>query len=151
MPKSKTLSAFLRVDLLMNGQTIASGEIKDLRNITRNPSLAKEVTVTFGPISDNRLFSGDVLSLRVMTKVTATGGHSNAVGLRLYYDSTSRPSRIGMEITPDILKDYFLRSDTSGDSLNKIAPTATDAKYKDSPSVNRTTYKEIGTWKLTVP
>lgn len=36
-----------------------------------------------------------------MTKVTATGGHSNAVGLRLYYDSTSRPSRFGIEIFPD--------------------------------------------------
>jgi hypothetical protein len=27
----------------------------------------------------------------IMTKVTASGGHSNAVGLRLYYDGISRP------------------------------------------------------------
>ena len=85
-----------------------------------------------------------------MTKVTASGGHSNAVGLRLYYDSASRPSRFGIEIFPDPLKDYFLHSESSGDFLNGISPTAADPKYKDSASVNRTTYKEIGTWRFTV-
>ena len=85
-----------------------------------------------------------------MTKVTASGGHSNAVGLRLYYDSTSRPSRFGVEIAPDPLKDYFLHSDSGGDFLNSISPTAPDAKYKDSASVDRTTYEEIGTWRFTV-
>ena len=85
-----------------------------------------------------------------MTKVTASGGHSNAVGLRLHYDALSRPSRFGIEIAPNPLKDYFLHSDSSGDFLNGISPTAADPKYKDSASVNRTTYKEIGTWGLTV-
>jgi hypothetical protein len=33
-----------------------------------------------------------------MTKVTASGGHSNAVGLRLYYDAVSRPSRFDIEV-----------------------------------------------------
>jgi hypothetical protein len=141
----------LRVDLLKNGVTIATGETIDIRGITRNPSLAKEVTVTFGSISDSQLNSGDVLSLRIMTKVTVSGGHSNAVGLRLYYDGLSRPSRFGMEIAPDPLKDYFLHSDASGDFLNNISPTATDAKYRDSASVNRTTYKEIGIWGFTAP
>ena len=140
----------LKVELLKNGVTIAIGETRDIRGITRNPSLAKEATVTFGAISDNQLTFGDVLSVRVMTKVTASGGHSNAVGLRLYYDSTSRPSRFGIEIAPDPMKDYFLHSDSSGDFLNSISPTATDPKYKDSASVDRTTYKEIGTWRFTV-
>ena len=139
----------LRVDLLKNGVTIATGETRDIRGITRNPSLAKEATVTFGTISDNQLNSGDVLSLRIMTKVTASGGHSNAVGLRLYYDALSRPSRFGMEIAPDPLKDYFLHSNANGDFLDNTSPTATDPKYKDSASVNRTTYKEIGTWRFT--
>ena len=39
-----------------------------------------------------------------MTKVTASRGHSNAVGLRLYYDAISRPSRFGMEIAPNHLQ-----------------------------------------------
>jgi hypothetical protein len=139
----------LRVDLLKNGVTIATGETRDIRGIIRNPSLAKGVAVTFGAISD-RLDSADIVSLRIMTKVTASGGHSNAFGLRLYYDAVTRPSRSGMELSPDPVKDYFLHSDSSGDILNNTSPTGTDAKYKDSTSVNRTTYKEIGTWSMVV-
>jgi hypothetical protein len=55
-----------------------------------------------------------------------------------------------MEIPPNPMRDCFLDSDSNGDFLNNISPTATDAKYKNSPSVNRTTYKEIGTWSLAV-
>jgi hypothetical protein len=33
-----------------------------------------------------------------MTKVTASRGHSNAAGLRLYHDAKSSPSEFGMEI-----------------------------------------------------
>jgi hypothetical protein len=85
-----------------------------------------------------------------LTKVTASGGHSNAVGLRLHYDAVSRPSRFGMEIAPNPMEDYLLHSDGSGDFLSNTFPTTADAKYKDSPSVNRTTYKEIGTWSFAV-
>jgi sugar lactone lactonase YvrE len=140
----------LRVDLLKNGVAMATGETKDIRGITRNPSLAKEVIVSFVSISDNQLMPGDVLSMKILTKVTASGGHSNAVGLRLYYDSTSRLSRFGMEITHNPLRNYFLHSDANRYYLNDTSPTATEAKYKDSASVNRTTYKEIGTWSFVV-
>jgi hypothetical protein len=85
-----------------------------------------------------------------MTKVTASEGHSNAAGLRLEYDAKSWPSRFGMEIAPDPNKDYYLHSNRAGYFLDNAFPTAKDAKYKDSPSVNRTTYKEIGTWSFTV-
>ena len=43
----------------------------------------------------------DVLSLRILTRIGTNGsggfcgGHSNAVGLRLYFDAVSRPSRFG--------------------------------------------------------
>ena len=36
-------------------------------------------------------------------------------------------------------------------TLDDAAPTSTVAKYKDSPSVNRTAFKEIGTWTYVVP
>src|SRR5215813_12698652 len=41
--------------------------------------------------------------------------------------------------------DHFLHS-ASSDFLDTTSPIATTAKYKDSPSVNRTAFKEIGTW-----
>lgn len=90
----------IRGELLKNGTLVASGETMNVQGITRNPDKAKEVAVAFGTVSDPTLNPGDVLSLRILTKVTATGGHSSAVGLRLYYDSVSRPSRFEPGPTP---------------------------------------------------
>jgi len=83
----------LRAELLKNGTPIASGDVTNVQGATRNPDKAKEVVVVLGAISDGGFDSGDGLSLRILTKVTATGGHNSAVGLRLYYDSVSRPSQ----------------------------------------------------------
>jgi hypothetical protein len=55
-----------------------------------------------------------------------------------------------MKIAPDPNKDYYLHSNRAGYFLDNVFPTAKDAKYRDSPSVNWTTYKEIGTWSFTV-
>lgn len=84
----------IRAEVLKNGEVIASAEVKDIQGITRNPDKAKEAVVAFGTIPDTTFAVGDIFSLRVLTKVADTGGHSNAVGLRLYYDSVSRPSCI---------------------------------------------------------
>ena len=82
----------IRAEVLKNGAVIASAEVKDIKGVTRNPDKAKEVVVTFGAIPDTTFEVGDIFSIRVLTKVADTGGHNNAVGLRLYYDSVSRPS-----------------------------------------------------------
>jgi hypothetical protein len=85
----------VRADLLKGGVVIASGEVKGIQGVTRNPDKAKEVAVPLGPISDGQIAAGDVLALRLLAKVADSGGHGNAVGLRLYYDGVSRPSRFG--------------------------------------------------------
>ena len=86
----------LRAELWKNNTTvIAAGATKNIQGVTRNPSQAKEVTVAFGPISDDQFTPGDILSLKILAKVADSGGHSNAVGARLYYDALSRPSRFG--------------------------------------------------------
>lgn len=139
----------VRVDVLKNGSVIASGVSKNIQGVTRNPDQAKEVTVGFGSISNGEIIPGDVLSLRVSAKVADSGGHNNAVGLRLYYDAVSRPSRFGAEITPDPLKSFFLRTVT-GDFLDSTALTSKTPKQKDSPGIDRKTFKEIGTWSMTV-
>jgi len=84
----------LRAELLRNGAQIASGETRNIQGVTHNPDKAKEVVLDFGPISDRYFNSGNILSLRILTKVTATGGNSSAVGLRLYYDAVSRASKL---------------------------------------------------------
>ncbi len=90
----------LRAELQKNGTVIASGETKTIQGVTRNPSLAKEVMVAFGGLAAQTFNAGDVLSLKLLTKVADSGGHSNAVGLRLYYDAVDRPSRVGVTFGP---------------------------------------------------
>jgi len=92
----------LRAEVLKNGTLVASGETYCIEGVTRNPDLAREAIAVFGPFSP-AAFNGttDVLSLRILTRIGTNGsggfcgGHSNAVGLRLYFDAVSRPSRFG--------------------------------------------------------
>lgn len=110
-PKNSDLStgsgrAFTRFDLraevYKNGTLIASGETHCIQGITRNANNALESVVAFEPFAA-QTFDGtmDVLSLKVMTRIGTNGsgsfcgGHSNAVGLRLYFDAVNRPSHFG--------------------------------------------------------
>ena len=70
--------------------------------------------------------------------------------MRLYYETVNRPSRPGMETALDPLRGYFLHSNRADYFMDNTGPTAAEPKYKDSPSVNRTMYKEIGAWSFTV-
>ena len=91
----------VRVEVSRNGTLLASGEIRCVQGITRNQANAKDVSVAFGPVTAAS-FNGttDVLSLRVLTRIGTTetgarcGGHANAVGLRLYFDATSRAAQV---------------------------------------------------------
>jgi hypothetical protein len=88
----------LRVEVLKNGsQPVAAGQLTCITGVTRNPASAKEVAVTLDPFSPVSFGTGDVLSLRVLARIgsgAGCGGHSNATGLRLYFDAVSRSSRI---------------------------------------------------------
>ncbi len=63
---------------------------------------AKEAVVSFGSFNSiNMNGTTDSLSVKILTRVGTNssgalcGGHSNAVGLRLYFDSTIRPAKLG--------------------------------------------------------
>jgi len=149
----------LRVEVYTNDTLVSDGITRCITGVTRNPNKAKEIAVPFGSISNGTFETGDELFLKISTRIgtnpdgTKCLGHSNAVGLRLYYDATSRPSRFGAELTPDPLQDFFLHSD-GNDFLDDTAPTATTAKFKDSPTVNfagGNPWKVIGTWSMTLP
>lgn len=90
----------VRLEVQKNGTLIAAGETRCVQGIPRNPASAKDVAVAFGPVTATA-FNGttDVLSLKVLTRIGTTstgatcGGHSNAVGLRVYFDAVSRAAR----------------------------------------------------------
>lgn len=90
----------LRAEVYENSTLVASSETYCITGVTRNPSLAKEVISSFGsfpPVSFNGV--SDTLTLKIKTRVGTNGsgvfcgGHSNAVGLRLYFDAATQPSR----------------------------------------------------------
>ena len=148
----------VRTEVYKNGTLVASGVTRCVTGVTRNPDKAKEVSVSFGAITHGSVASGDKLSLKMLTRIgtnqdeTKCPGHSNAVGLRLYYDAVSRPARFGAAITPDALKNFFLHGGSVG-VLDATAPTGTSARYMDSAGINfrnGNPWKEIGTWSMTL-
>ncbi len=156
----------LRAQVWQNGSVVASGLTRCVNGVTRNPSLAKEVVVGWDPSSP--VPAGEfalVLSTRIGTNPDETkctpgpgGSHSSAVGLRVYYDSTDRPSRFDMTLGSSST-DVYLHSNggacTSAPSVgatnlsfDEVAPTAA-AKCKDSGGVNfagGNPWKVIGSW-----
>ena len=112
----------LRAEISKNGVVIASGETKNIQGVTLNPNLAKEVAVAFGTISDPQFNSGDVLSIRILTNVADSGGHNTAIGLRMYYDAVSRPSRFGATFGPATpARQVQILSPASGSSINNFS------------------------------
>jgi hypothetical protein len=91
----------VRAEVFKNGSLIATGETYCIVGVTRNANQAKEAIVPFGPFTTTE-FNGtsDVISVKISTRIgtngagTFCGGHSNAVGLRGYFDSVDRPSRL---------------------------------------------------------
>ncbi|MBI4752589.1 MAG: PQQ-like beta-propeller repeat protein [Acidobacteria bacterium] len=90
----------LRAEVYKNGVPIAAGETLCITGVTRNPALAKEVLVAFGTIPSVSITSTDVISVKILARIGTDGagglcgGHSNAVGVRMYFDSLSRPANL---------------------------------------------------------
>ena len=95
----------LRAEVLNNGVILGSGETRCIDGVLRNATLAKEITVAFGSVSSGNFGSGEVLSLRVLTRIGTTptgascGGHASAVGLRYYFDAASRAAGFGASVS----------------------------------------------------
>ena len=100
-------SFYLHVQLARNGVVIATADTQAIKGLSTNSSKAKEVTAAFGAISDPHCNPGDVLALTLFAKLADTSGKSSEHGqsksdsesssstLRVYYDATTRASRIG--------------------------------------------------------
>jgi hypothetical protein len=71
--------------------------------VTRNPNLPKEVRAAFDSFAAVPVAVGDVLSLKLSTRIGTNpdgsrcsgpgGSHSSALGLRVYFDAVSRSAR----------------------------------------------------------
>ncbi len=90
----------VRVEVAKNGTVITSAQALCVQGVVRPAANAKEVVIPFGAFSATGFNgSSDVLTLKVSTRIGTNGsgalcgGHSNATGLRVYFDATTRSAR----------------------------------------------------------
>lgn len=144
----------LRAELYRNGVLAANGQALCITGITRNENQAKEVRFEVNTAGVT-LASGDSISVKFSTRIgtnpdgTKCPGHSNAVGLRLYYDAASRPSTLGGDLSPSQTRRFFLHGSGATLLLDQSMPTQTTPQIRDSASIKFSggnVWKEIGTW-----
>lgn len=165
----------LQVKVLIGSTVVAQGQTLCVTGLVRNTDKAKQVVVPLALVGDGSGAGGDVLSVRVSTRVGTTpqgarcagpgGSHVSARGLRLYYDGAQTPSSLGLQLAPDPLADFFLDSNggicanlpsptATTFSLDETAPGSTAPKCRDSSTVNFANgnpWQLIGTWSLPSP
>jgi hypothetical protein len=144
----------VRVEMLRNNVVVASGLTRCIDGITRNAASAREASIELNTVTVND--PADILSLRVSARIgtnpdeTKCPGHSTAAGLRMYYDSTQRPSRIEATRALSPARNLYLHT-SSADIIDGAAPTSATAEFKDSTAVNfagGNAWKVIGTWNI---
>jgi hypothetical protein len=164
----------LRLEIYINDTLVADGEALCVTGLTRSPDGGLEVVVPLDLVDGGSFESGDILSVEVWTRVGTTpegarcgapASHDSASGLRLYYDTMHRSSRIALELAPDLLTEFHLHSD-GGACRNRPSPTATThfvdatepmgekAKCRDSVRVafdSGNPWRLIETWSMTLP
>ena len=93
----------LKVELLDDGEVIATGTARCIAGVTRNPQKALAVKVAFDPIEPLPLGPvPHVLSLRIAARMgtlpdRTCPGHSTASGLRFYFGGSARAA--GVDVT----------------------------------------------------
>jgi PKD repeat protein len=96
----------LHAEVYINGALLTSGETLCIINITRNENQAKDVGVVFDAFNVAPVNNGDVVSLKLSTRMgtdsvgSLCGGHSNAAGLRVYFDSIANSAKFAMILVP---------------------------------------------------
>lgn len=166
----------VRAEVRVNGAVVASGETLCVTGLTRDPSRARPIEVSFPSATPVDAGDGDELSLTVLARIGTDGtgarckgqgaSHASAAGLRVYFDSVLRPSAFGVGIGGESARDMYLDGDgaacparagklASARSLRAAATTALAAQCADSPGVvwkaGGNPWREVGTWTTSLP
>ncbi|MBW7933571.1 MAG: S8/S53 family peptidase [Gemmatimonadaceae bacterium] len=112
----------VRVEAARNGAVFASGELRCVTDVVRNAAQASQISVPFASISPATFVATDSISLKVSARIgtdgtgAKCGGHTNATGLRVYFDATSRAARFDAAFgtaAPPAIPDTLLIPDDS--------------------------------------
>jgi hypothetical protein len=95
----------LLAEVLADGVTVSSGEVRCISGVTKNPAKATPVTIA---LSDPGFtFIDATIGLRVSARIGTPksvggrcSGHTGATGVRLYYDAANRDSQFDAQLSP---------------------------------------------------
>jgi hypothetical protein len=163
----------VRVELLRDGETVATGLSRCVTGLSGDARRATEVAVPWAAFDAPTLEVGDVLGLRVSTRLgtNAGGGRcgndrqggrpSSVDGVRLFYGAVNRDSGVAATITPDPSVELYAASDAPacgrrgrGEpdlTLSEQAPAGDRARCEDSGRLRASggnRWSEVGTWDL---
>jgi uncharacterized repeat protein (TIGR01451 family) len=150
----------VRAEVWAEEGLMAEGQVLCVKGLTRNVAKAARVLVPVAPVSQEPPPAGSEVTLKVYARIGTTpdgemcGGHSSAVGLKLYYDALAQASRIGMQLGAEPFRDQYLRLGAGGAALEAAPPAAGTARYQDSPAVRfpkGNGWALVGTWTRIAP
>lgn len=160
----------LKVELLKNGELVASGLRRCVSGAPWMPTHALETTVDWDTVQPFTTTTNDTLTFRVSARIgtnadgTKCPGQSSAQGVRLYYDAANRPTKFdtGLGTSGDT---WYLESNgtpclvllpslgVTNRSLEHAAPTASWPKCQDSAALKFSggnPFRVVGTWSTTI-
>jgi hypothetical protein len=108
----------LRAEIYHNDTLVAAGNARCIEGVTSSSGGTRQVAIPFAPFLPMSFEATDVLSLRILTRMGTNeddsfcGGHSRALGLRLYFDAISQPAGFAATFEP-----LLTGPDTDGDGI----------------------------------
>lgn len=158
----------VQVELLNNGTPVGSGQARCIGGLSTSRRHATEVTVPWDELDPESLEVGDVLSLRVSTRLGTSADGSrcgrarSAEGLRLYFGSAQHASGFAATIAPDPSADLYLGTDRTRCRRGSGRHEPALSLVEDAPSGRRTAcqdsdalairggnlWTEVGRWSL---
>jgi hypothetical protein len=161
-------------ELLLNDEAVATGLRRCITGVTRNPASAKEATIDWADFDPLTIGASDVLTVRLSVRIGTTptgarcagpgGSHASASGLRFYYDSAARASRLDLTLDDHSSDAWFHSNGTACGSspstgvsatwLDDDAPAVGTPRCRDSAGLRfagGNPWKAVGTWFLELP
>jgi hypothetical protein len=152
-----------RAELYANDVLVADGEARCVSGLTRNAARARALLIPLAatPAGSDVPPAGSLLELRVLARIGTTPdgqrcprtSHTNARGVRLYYDGLASRSQLAIALG-GASEELYLRAIAGDRVLDEAAPVAIRARTSDSPGLRLlrgNPWRPAGEWEYVVP
>ncbi|MBY0277459.1 DUF11 domain-containing protein [Candidatus Binatia bacterium] len=152
-----------RAELYAGDVLIAAGEARCISGLTRNAARARRLQIPLAatPAGSDVPATGSLLELRVLARIGTTPdgqrcpktSHTNARGVRLYYDGVASRSHLALALG-GAGEELYLRAVAGDRVLDQVAPDALRARTADSAGLRvlrGNPWRSAGAWEYLVP